>query len=172
MNRCGWILMQKSIKSADWVEMYLQGSLQHRLVQHSIVYCATATKTDISMGECKNDVTYYNGVILSAMSSLITSLTIVYSTVYWRRRSKNTSKLHVTGLCEGNSPVTDEFPAQRASNAENVSIWWRHHDQCVSNSVASFWHKPIYMSDLNSRRIPLFHKWVINAKWRNCSVFL
>ena len=25
---------------------------------------------------------------------------------------------------EGNSPV----PAQRASNTENVSIWWRHHD--------------------------------------------
>ena len=37
------------------------------------------------------------------------------------------SKLHITGLCEGNSPVTGEFPAQRASNAENVSIWWRHH---------------------------------------------
>ena len=30
-----------------------------------------------------------------------------------------TSKLRVTGLCEGNSPVTSEFPAQRASNAEN-----------------------------------------------------
>ena len=28
----------------------------------------------------------------------------------------------------GNSPVTGEFPAQRASNAENVSIWWRYHD--------------------------------------------
>ena len=27
----------------------------------------------------------------------------------------------------GNSPVTGEFPAQMASNAENVSIWWRHH---------------------------------------------
>ena len=26
-------------------------------------------------------------------------------------------------------PMTDEFPAQRASNAENVSIWWRHHAQ-------------------------------------------
>ena len=38
-----------------------------------------------------------------------------------------TSKLRVTGLCEGNSPVTGEFPAQIASNAENVSIWWRHH---------------------------------------------
>ena len=45
----------------------------------------------------------------------------------FRRRSKKTSKLHATGLCEGNSPVTDEFPAQRASNTENVSIWWRHH---------------------------------------------
>ena len=45
----------------------------------------------------------------------------------FRGRSKKTSKLHVTGLCVGNSPVTGEFPAQRASNAENVSIWWRHH---------------------------------------------
>ena len=45
----------------------------------------------------------------------------------FRRRSKKTSKLRVTGLCEGNSPVTGEFPAQKASSAENVSIWWRHH---------------------------------------------
>ena len=46
----------------------------------------------------------------------------------FRFRSKKTSKVHVTGLCEGNSPVTGEFPTQRASNAENVSIWWGHHD--------------------------------------------
>ena len=46
------------------------------------------------------------------------------------RRSKKTSKLRVTGLCAGNSPEIGEFPAQRASNAENGSIWWRHHD-CV-----------------------------------------
>ena len=45
----------------------------------------------------------------------------------FRCRSKKTSKLRVTGLCAGNSPETGEFPAQRASNAENVSIWWRHH---------------------------------------------
>ena len=37
------------------------------------------------------------------------------------------SKLHITGLCAGNSLVTSEFPTQRASNAENCSIWWRHH---------------------------------------------
>ena len=44
----------------------------------------------------------------------------------FRRRSKKTSKLCVTGLCEGNSPMTVEFPTQRASNAENVSIWCHH----------------------------------------------
>ena len=36
--------------------------------------------------------------------------------------ARKISKLRVTGLCERNSPVTGEFPAQRASNAENVSI--------------------------------------------------
>ena len=43
-------------------------------------------------------------------------------------RSKKTSKLRVTGLCAGNSPELGEFPAQRASNAEIGSIWWRHHE--------------------------------------------
>ena len=45
----------------------------------------------------------------------------------FRRRSKKTSKLRVTGLCAVNSPGTGEFPAQMVSNAENVSIGWRHH---------------------------------------------
>ena len=45
----------------------------------------------------------------------------------FRRKSKKISKLRVTGLCAGNSPGTGEFPAQMASHAENVSIWWRHH---------------------------------------------
>ena len=45
----------------------------------------------------------------------------------FRRKSKKTSKLRVTGLCAGNSPGTGEFPAQMASYAENVSICWRHH---------------------------------------------
>ena len=44
----------------------------------------------------------------------------------FRRRSKKTSKLRVTGLCAGNSP--DRWiPRTKACNAENVSIWWRHH---------------------------------------------
>ena len=46
----------------------------------------------------------------------------------FRRRSKKTSKFRITGLCAGNSPGTGEMPARMASNAENVSIWWRHHE--------------------------------------------
>ena len=45
----------------------------------------------------------------------------------FRRRSNKTSKFRVTGFCVGNLPGTGQFPAQMASYAENVSIWWRHH---------------------------------------------
>ena len=68
------------------------------------------------------------------------SITLTSKWAQWRLKSpasrlcifvqtqiKEVSKLRVTGLCEGNSPVTGEFPAQRASNAENISIWWRYH---------------------------------------------
>ena len=65
---------------------------------------------------------------MGAMASQITSLRIVYTTFYsGGRRSKKTSKLRITGLCAGNSPGAGEVPAQMASNAENGSIWWRHH---------------------------------------------
>ena len=46
----------------------------------------------------------------------------------FRCGAKKASKLRGTGLCAGNWPVTDEFPAQRTRNAENVFIWWRHHE--------------------------------------------
>ena len=52
----------------------------------------------------------------------------------FRRRSKKTSMLRITGLCVGNSPGTGEFPTQMASYAENVSIWWRHHENFVADS--------------------------------------
>ena len=60
----------------------------------------------------------YNDVIMSVIASQITGLTIVYSTVYSRHESKKTSKLRVTRSLAfaGNSTVTGEFPAQRASN--------------------------------------------------------
>ena len=65
----------------------------------------------------------------------------------FRRRSKNTSKLHVNGLCAGNPPVSRDFPAQMASDAENVYIWWRHHrpqwilvTPCLLTRIREFIH--------------------------------
>ena len=58
---------------------------------------------------------------MDAMASQITSLAIVYSTVYsdadQRKHQSSTSLAFVRGI-----------HIQMASNAENVSIWWRHHD--------------------------------------------
>ena len=84
---------------------------------------------------------------MSAVASQITSLTIVNSSVYSMRRSIETSKLCVTGLCEGNSPMTGEFPAQRASNAEKVSIWWRYHKERMQHMYILY--IPIIFSKFN-----------------------
>ena len=69
-----------------------------------------------------------NDVIMGAMASQITSLTIVYSIVYsgayQRKYQSSTSLAFVGGIQRG----PGEFPAQMASNAENVSFWWRHHE--------------------------------------------
>ena len=70
-------------------------------------------------------------------------------------RSKETSKLCVTGLCVGNSPGTGEFPEQMASNAENVSIWWRHHGgseatmKNMGKKVSTSIHKSKFMYQQN-----------------------
>ena len=102
----------------------LAASSQHIEITQRLLYIyfwKTMTWIQPSIGPCH---VAHNDVIMGTIASQITSLTIVYS----NQRSKKTAKLRVTGLCAGNSPVTGEFPAQRASNAENVSIWWRHHD--------------------------------------------
>ena len=63
----------------------------------------------------------------------------------FRRRSKKTSKLRVTGLCVGNWSGTDEFPAQIVSNAENVSIWWRHlESESANEAQTTFWQEGVW----------------------------
>ena len=64
-------------------------------------------------------MSHHNDAIMGTIESQITNLTIVYSAVY----SDADQRKHQSSA----SPGTGEFPAQMASNAENVSIWWRHH---------------------------------------------
>ena len=90
----------------------------------------------------------------------------------FRRRSKKTLKLRVTGLCVGNSPGTGEFPAQLASNAENVSIWWRHHGsvwwQQVSSSALMTAYTMVGMSlrMCMANRVVLMNKMALSAAVR------
>ena len=44
-----------------------------------------------------------------------------------RKHQSSSSLAFVRGIHRWPSPVTGEFPAQKASNAEKVSIWWHHH---------------------------------------------
>ena len=62
---------------------------------------------------------------MGAMVSQITSLTIVYSTADSRADQRKYESFASLAFVRG--IVTGEFPAQMASNAENVSSWWRHH---------------------------------------------
>ena len=93
---------------------------------------------------------------MSTMATQITSLTIVCST---ERRSKKTSKLRVTGFCVGNSPVTSEFPAQMASNADYVSISWRHHVRVNSKECRRWSQKTARVSTTIWRRRKPFSQW-------------
>ena len=67
------------------------------------------------------EVCHSSDVIMSMMASQIISVSIFGSAIC-SGRSKKTSKLHITGLCEENPPVTGGFHSQRDSNAENVLI--------------------------------------------------
>ena len=63
---------------------------------------------------------------MGAMASQITSITIVYSTVYWgedqRKYQSSKSQAIVRGI--------RRWPVN-SSNAENDSIWWRHNENAL-----------------------------------------
>ena len=65
---------------------------------------------DMHRGMCDNNLSHYSDVIMGTIASQITSLANVYSTFY-----------------SGVDQSKHQSSASRASNAENVSIWWRHH---------------------------------------------
>ena len=90
----------------------------------------------------------------------------------FRRKSKTTSKLRVTGLCEGNPPVTGGFPSQKASNAENVYILWCYHVCAIFNTtkhlidtVVIMWQQTtIILGFVEATKFGQFHEYW----WKSC----
>ena len=90
-------------------------------------------------------VSHYGDVIMGTIASQISSHTIVYSTVYsdadQRKHQSSASLAFVWGIYRG--PVN----SQMASNAKNVSIWWRHHVSPIRRFMAP------------SRKVPKPRNW-------------
>ena len=89
-----------------------------------------------------SDVAHYGDITMSPIASQITSLTIVYST-------DNSSAVQIKQSSTSLAFVTGDrwIPIQRASNAEIVSIWWRHHPLMTSQQ----WKTLLWTSSAKSR---------------------
>ena len=72
-------------------------------------------------------IDHYTDVIMSMMASQITGVSIGYSIVCSDADQRKYQISALLAFVRG-IHVTGEFPAERASNEENVSIWWRYHD--------------------------------------------
>ena len=90
-------------------------------------------------------VTQYSDVIMGAMASQITGVSITYSTVCSaadQRKHQSSASL---------APCGDRWiPRTRGQNMENVSIWWRHYGRRYTSIIFivfaplnSGWHKVI-----------------------------
>ena len=129
-------LRRKECSSLTTLTVYALGhkdTARYELHNIQVIYSIC---DDFICGVDLNHASYYNDVIMGAIASQITSLTIVYSIVYsdadQRKHQSSASLAFVTG----------EFPTQMASYAENVSIWWRHHPKVwpLGTTPSQDWH--------------------------------
>ena len=75
---------------------------------------------------------YYCDVIISAMASQITSIaSLLFAQPFIQTQIKDNIKAPRHCPLWGNPSVTGGIPSQRASNADNGSIWWRRHDAYI-----------------------------------------
>ena len=105
----------------------------HRIHRHShLPHCtwrpwARNCQTDTAMLKTSSKHHHYCDVIMSAMANQKPASRLFTQTFIQTQIKENIKAPRHWPLC-GNSPGTGEFSAQMASYAENVSIWWRHHE--------------------------------------------
>ena len=137
-----WIALTKSTgrKShshyGDVIMTTIASQITSLTVVYSIVYSDADQRKHRGANESSDQnshqkvlAMHYCDVIMNTIASQITSLTIVY--LFRAQIKENIKAPRHWPLCE-EFTGTGEFPAQRASYAENVSIWWRHHGFTVN----------------------------------------
>ena len=109
---------QISLLFFGWCQETSGNKIYVSLVEWVIAITLTSQVAAVIQTQFHNLVIHYGDVIMGAIASQITSLMSVYLTVY----SDADQRKH-----QSSASLAGEFPAQMASNAENVSIRWRHH---------------------------------------------
>ena len=105
-----------------YASLGLNGFITYTLVAvyiadlRELLYATPQNKCTVLWCFVCGQIIHYDDVIMSTIASQITSLTIVYSTIYsgadQSKHQSSASLAFVWGIHR---------------NAENVSIWWRHH---------------------------------------------
>ena len=140
--------------------------------------CANPCRTEIILGNMKYIYIFLKTFSFFAHVVPPPGIAVTSQWARWRLKSpacwlfaqsfvqgqikEKTSNFRVTGLCVcvggggGGSTVTGGFPSQRASNMENVSIWWRHRgkNRDVYPSQAIPWSLTAWRSKEPRHRLP------------------
>ena len=87
-----------------------------------VLYLFYKTYTVISLRQYFCDSHYCKGIVSAMVSQIAGVFDCLFILFFWHK-SKKTSKLCATGLCEESPPLTDGFPSQRSGNAKNDCIW-------------------------------------------------
>ena len=115
-----------------------------------------------------NEVCHYNDVIMTTMASQITSLTRLLTQSFIQTQIKENIKAPRHWPLCGEFTGTSEFPALKAGNAENVSIWWHHHDgplhwsiiSCTGSATGSYVSNPHLVSPMVENSVAQINSWL------------
>ena len=142
---CAWI--------DGWVNSREAGDLRHHRAHYDVNVMVTYTSVQkygmLCQGWHLRSQTYphthvihqkfhYNDVSMTAMAFQITVYRL-FNQPFLQEQIKENTKAPCHWLCVGNPSVSGGFPLQRASNAANVSFWWRHHATPQSVPVVCYW---------------------------------
>ena len=88
---------------------------------------------------CSEDFSFHYSDVTMGALALKSSASRLFTQPFIQTKIEENIKAPRHWPCAGNSPGTGEFPAQMASNAENTSIWWRHH--VYKTILSKVWHE-------------------------------
>ena len=132
-------LWQSSVPTA-WTSIYLKCIIAFPATLHEPSTPALCIWEVIGQQKVSAFMNHYNDVIMSAMASQITSLTIVYSTVHSGADKKNPSKLSVTGLLWGEFTGDLRIPRTKGQ--------WR--GKCLHFMTSSWWEVTLHLWRLSA----------------------